>query len=119
MNTIHEKLQEFDFCDGQIEGVELQNGNVVLVFKNWQERTFHLKFSGVVYFKSFMWGGDISEVQLIKDAEEIKEAFRFIEHDGGATKDYHNLVQLNFISEIPVVVLVFQKFQIDAPEVTP
>ncbi len=111
MNNIREQLEGIDFSDGRIERVELVSGEVLIVFKNWQERILRLRFKGVVYFKSFEFGSDDTEVQIVNDTEEIKEAIRVIEQDGGSIKAYPNLLQITFISDAPVMMVVFQEFE--------
>ena len=111
MNSTREQLERIDFSDGRIKQVELINGEVLIVFKNWQERILRLRFKGVVYFKSFEFGGDDTEVQIANDTEEIREAIRVIQQDGGSIVAYPNLLQITFISDAPVIIVVFQEFE--------
>ena len=62
MNSNLEQLEKIDFGDGRIERVELVRDEVLIIFKNWQEHILRLRFEGVVYFKSFEFGGDDTEV---------------------------------------------------------
>ncbi len=110
MDSIREQLGRIDFCDGQIERVELVSGEATIVIRNWQEHILRFRFKGVVYFKSFEFGGDISEVQIAEDAEEIKEAIH-VEQDGGGIEAYPNLIQVTFICDAPVMIVVFQEFE--------
>ncbi len=106
-----EQLKRIDFNDGRIERAELLNDNVVIVFKNWQEQILRLRFSGVVYFKAFEFGGDDTWVQIASDTEEIREAIRVIEQNGENGESYPNLVQITFKGDAPKMIVVFQQFE--------
>lgn len=112
MNSNREELERIGFSDGRIERVELLlSGEVIIVFKNWQERILRLRFKGVVYFKSFQFGGDDTEVQIATDTEEIREALRVIKQNGDSVEAYSNLVQITFMSDAPMMIVVFQEFE--------
>lgn len=111
MKSTHEQLEKINFCDGQIERVELANDEVVVVLKDRQERILRFRFKGVVYFKAFELAGDISEVQIAEDTEEIKEAVRVIEQSGGSAEGYPSLAQVTFTTGVPAVIVVFQEFE--------
>ena len=106
-----------------IEAIELKNGVAIVTLSNLQRRaqlfgkasrseTLHLNFSGVVFFKSFEFGGDLSEIRLSDESDEIREAIHVIENDGGTAAGYPNLVQASFVAEAPLMIIVFQQLNV-------
>ena len=105
-----------------IEAVELKNGVAVVTLSNLQKwsfgrasdsETLRLRFGGVVYFKSFEFGGDLSEICLSNNTDEIREAIKVIENDGGSVAGYPNLVQASFVHDAPMVIVVFQSLIVE------
>ena len=107
---ISQGLNCIDFNDARIQGVEISNGKALILLQDWREKTIRLRFSGVVYFKAFEFGSDLSQVVVNDDTEEIKEALRVILHDGGHAEGYPDLVQVSFLSNAPIMIVIFDKF---------
>jgi hypothetical protein len=107
---IQEQMKGISFSDAQIQHVDLINGEVLVTIHEWQQKTLRFRFKGVVYFKSFEFGNNLSDIHVSDDTEEIKEAMRVIINDGGSAEGYPDLVQVSFVAEAPVMIVVFQEF---------
>ncbi|HEX8466137.1 MAG TPA: hypothetical protein VF627_16105 [Abditibacterium sp.] len=110
LKQIQQQIEHINFEDAQIKHAEVKNGEVLVTVENWQTKLFRFRFKGVVYFKSFEFGSDLSKLQLSDDTEEIREAMRVIINDGGSIEGYAGLIQASFVSDTPVMIVVFQEF---------
>lgn len=112
MNTgqIEAQLAGISFSDARIQNIALQNGNVRINLQDWQGKSICLQFSGIVYFKAFEFGSDISEVMVGRDTPEIAEARRIQERDGVTDAASLTLIQVSFIGDNPIVVVVLRDF---------
>jgi hypothetical protein len=98
MSNIQNIIENFDFCDGQIESVFLDGDTAELCFNSWKEKKYKFIFKEVVYCKCYNFGFDVSEVELVNQTEEMKEAIEVIKSGGGKAEGYNdfNFYQINF-----------------------
>ena len=109
---VQNKLGEISFSDGHIEQVQLTGGEALVVFRDWHEHIWHLRFQGVVSFQCYEFGGDVSEVQISSDASAIRDAVAVIEQNGGSRAGYSDLVSVTFLRDTPMVTLVCHNLDI-------
>src|SRR4028118_561128 len=107
---IQKQMKRISFSDAQIQHVDIKNGEVLVTIYTWQQKILRFRFNGVVYFKSFEFGSNLSDVHVSDDTEEIKEAMRVVINDGGSAEGYPNLVQASFVADAPIMIVVFQEF---------
>ena len=101
--------------DATIKSAELKSDEAIVKVETWELKALILRFTGVVYFKSFEFGGNLSEIRLEENSDEIREAVLAIERAGGRAKGYPNLVQLSLVSDDdPLMIVVFQTLEVQS-----
>ena len=112
--SVQDKLAQISYSDGHVDQVQLISDQANLVFRDWREQVWHLRFRGVVLFQSYEFGGDVSEVRVGDDAA-LQEALEVIKQNGGKREGYPGLVSVSFLCDAPMITLVFQDLDVEGP----
>ncbi len=118
LENIRQELGRVSYSDGRIIEAQLENGQAVVVYQDWQERLWHFEFGGVVLFRAYEFGCYIENVLANDDSPAISEAVLVIEQDGGKRKGYPDLLAVEFSGATVMMTVVFQTLHISSKAAT-
>jgi hypothetical protein len=114
VDIIREQFKYISFADAEILSVILDGSEVDLLLKDWRERRIHLRFDEVALFKSYEFGGDVYEYQILYESPEIEEAIQVIRLNHGiVSNDDHGYVHFSLMNDAPIVTVVFRSLKIE------
>ena len=112
-DIVREQLKHISFPDAEILSAFLEGQEAHVIIKDWREQKIHLRFSEVVLFKSFGFGGDIFDCHILTESKEISEAIEVIEQDFGTVPEEHGFIHISFTGDAPMIVVVFGLLQVE------
>ena len=110
--SLQDKLAQVSFSDGSIEQINLIGDEAQVTFRDWREQVWSLRFQGVIFFQSYEFGGDVSEVQVSNEMTALAGVIAAIERNGGDRAGYPGLVSVRFLGDSPMITVVCQNLDI-------
>jgi hypothetical protein len=112
VEDIRQELRRVVYSDGYIAQAQLQNGQAIVTYQDYQGQPWRFEFGGVVLFRAYEFGGRVEGVWATDDSAAIAEAVSVIESDGGRREGYPGLVAADFCGDGVMMTVVFQTLHI-------
>ena len=115
ISSLKKMLAQNIYSDGVLEQVILHDDKADVFFRDYVDTLWYFHFTGVVYIRTYEFGGNVEGVSARDASPEIEEAIASIEKGGGKREGYPGLVQVSFwVDSIPVLTVVFQDLHIQS-----
>lgn len=109
-----EILKRISFSDGQPVRVEYDGRELVLDYRDWQERVIRLRFSGVAYFEGYGGSASLCEAIIRDSSPEIDQVRQRLSEDWGSREGWQGcqLTEFVIVDDLPLLRVIFESVEV-------